>query len=167
MRSHRPIEDTKPWYRQFWPWFLIALPGSVVVAGLVTLGIATSGRDTLVKDDYYKDGLAINQDLAKAERAVALGIVLDCAYDPRTGRVTVQGRGVPAGTELLELQFVHPTLADRDVATTLTPDGKGAFAASVGLVGPGHWHVRIASPDKGWQLSGRLNLPDQTHLVLR
>jgi hypothetical protein len=167
MRSHRPVEDTKPWYRQFWPWFLIALPGSVVVAGLVTLGIATSGHDTLVKDDYYKDGLAINQVLAKTERAAALGIVLDCAYDPRTGRFAVQGRGLPTGTERLELQFVHPTLADQDVATTLTPDDKGALAASLGLLGPGKWHVRVASPDQGWELSGRLDLPGQTSLILR
>ncbi len=26
-----------PWYKQFWPWFLIALPASVVVASLITV----------------------------------------------------------------------------------------------------------------------------------
>ncbi|MDX2349593.1 MAG: FixH family protein, partial [Porticoccus sp.] len=44
--------DTKPWYRQFWPWFLMALPGSVVIAGLTTVYIAFNGADTLVNDNY-------------------------------------------------------------------------------------------------------------------
>ena len=35
--------DTTPWYRQFWPWFLIVLPGSVVVAALTTVYIANKG----------------------------------------------------------------------------------------------------------------------------
>ena len=41
-----PREDTKPWYRQFWPWFLIALPGSVVVASMVTIWLAASTSDS-------------------------------------------------------------------------------------------------------------------------
>ena len=58
-----------PWYRQFWPWFLILLPASVVVAGLTTLYIANRHADDLVVDDYYKDGLAINRQLEKKQRA--------------------------------------------------------------------------------------------------
>ena len=167
MRSDHPVEDAKPWYRQFWPWFLIALPGSVVVAGLVTLGIATAQRDTLVKDDYYKQGLAINQNLEKAERAAQLGVLLDCTYDPRHGRVAVRGQGVPADVQQLELQLVHPTRAERDVAATLSRDPQGTFTAPVGLLGPGNWHVRIEGPSRDWQLSGRLDLPGQTRFVLR
>ena len=41
-------EDTKPWYRQFWPWFIIALPASAVVAGLTTVWIAMQTTDSLV-----------------------------------------------------------------------------------------------------------------------
>ena len=65
--------NTPPWYRQFWPWFLIALPGSVVIASLVTVYIAFSGADSLVVDNYYRDGLAINQVLEQDRRAEALG----------------------------------------------------------------------------------------------
>jgi hypothetical protein len=166
MRHDRPVEDTKPWYRQFWPWFLISLPGAAVVAGLATLMIATAQRDTLVKDDYYKDGLAINQNLAKTERAAALGIALDCRYDPRNGRLAVRGQRLPGDTDRLELQFIHPTLAEQDVSASLERDPQGAYAASVGLLGPGNWHVRITDPKNDWQLSGRLNLPEQTRLVL-
>lgn len=44
-----------PWYRQFWPWFIIALPASAVVAGFYTLYLAISQPVQLVvTDDEYR-----------------------------------------------------------------------------------------------------------------
>jgi hypothetical protein len=63
------VDASKPWYRQFWPWFLIALPATSVVAGLTTLAIAIRNQDSLVRDDWYKDGKAINQSLARDAEA--------------------------------------------------------------------------------------------------
>lgn len=40
-----------PWYRQFWPWFIIALPASAVVASFITLWLAISNPDQLVIED--------------------------------------------------------------------------------------------------------------------
>ena len=40
-----------PWYRQFWPWFIIALPASAVIAGIITFYLAVSRPDQLVVDD--------------------------------------------------------------------------------------------------------------------
>ena len=37
-----------PWYRHFWPWFIIALLGMAVTASLYTLFIASQGNDSLV-----------------------------------------------------------------------------------------------------------------------
>lgn len=33
-------EQIKPWYRHFWPWFIIALLGSAVSASLYTVYLA-------------------------------------------------------------------------------------------------------------------------------
>ena len=41
MKPALPGTDLLPWYRQFWPWFLIALPGTVVVAAIGTLVIGS------------------------------------------------------------------------------------------------------------------------------
>ena len=64
----------KPWYRQLWPWLVISGPGAVLVAGAITMWLAFSGADGLVAEDYYKQGLAINRQLAREEAARAQGI---------------------------------------------------------------------------------------------
>ena len=40
-----------PWYRQFWPWFIIAIPSAAVVGGMVTLWLALSHPETLVVEE--------------------------------------------------------------------------------------------------------------------
>jgi len=40
-----------PWYRQFWPWFIIALPTSAVIASFISLWLAVSNPDHLVVDE--------------------------------------------------------------------------------------------------------------------
>ncbi len=64
----------KPWYREPWPWFLMALPAAAVVGGIVTAVIAFRGADGVVAADYYKRGLAINDELSRSRLAATLGI---------------------------------------------------------------------------------------------
>ncbi len=66
-------DQVKAWYKQFWPWFLIALPGSVVIASVATIIIAIKNPDSIVVDDYYKAGLAINRDLSREQLAIQTG----------------------------------------------------------------------------------------------
>ena len=40
-----------PWYRQFWPWFIIALPAAAVIASFFTLWLAISNPDYVVVDE--------------------------------------------------------------------------------------------------------------------
>ena len=49
----------RPWYRHGWVWFLAGIPASAIIAGSITIWIAVSTADSLVADDYYKEGLAI------------------------------------------------------------------------------------------------------------
>ena len=44
-----------PWYRQFWPWFIIALLASAVIASLVLFYLAVTRPDYLViEDEEYR-----------------------------------------------------------------------------------------------------------------
>ena len=38
--NNKTEQQAKVWYKQFWPWFLISLPASVVVASMFTISIA-------------------------------------------------------------------------------------------------------------------------------
>jgi hypothetical protein len=43
----------------------------------VTAYLAVVSNDGLVEDDYYKQGLAVNQRTARAQRAAELGIEVE------------------------------------------------------------------------------------------
>jgi hypothetical protein len=54
------IEPTpKPWYRHVWPWLLIVPPAGAVIGGGVTLYLAITRPDTLVRKDCIKDGVTM------------------------------------------------------------------------------------------------------------
>src|SRR6056297_2320407 len=108
--------DDRPWYQQFWLWFLIALPASVVVAALTTMVIAFKGADDLVATDYYKHGLAINRRLEREELATELGISAQFGLDNGFARVLVTH---PQPPPALQLRLSHPLEADQDTTTTL------------------------------------------------
>ena len=83
----------KAWYREPWPWLLMAGPAIVIVAGFYTLWLAVRSDDGLVADDYYKRGLAINQTLLRAQRAeqLTLRARVEPGVDGGQVRVTVTG----------------------------------------------------------------------------
>ena len=43
--------DFRPWYREPWPWVLIAIPALTIIACGVTLWLALANPDYLVVDD--------------------------------------------------------------------------------------------------------------------
>jgi hypothetical protein len=157
-RQRLPREDALPWYRQFWPWFLILLPASVVVAAVSTLVIANRGADDLVVDEYYKDGLAINRQLEKQRRARELGIAADLSVEGRS--IVVQTRG-PVRANALRLQLSHPMEADRDFELALDNFGSGVFRGTLPQPVAQRWHWILESPgDQAWRIDGTLGDAD-------
>ena len=155
-----PREDTLPWYKQFWPWFLISLPLAAVVAGLVTLNIAIETDDGLVSDDYYKEGLAIYKDADSAAKAKALGIVANVAYDADTGAVTIRfDKPLPSDTTSVSLLVTHPTMPNRDQSIQLFPVNDTDFTGRLEPLPAAHWKLAIGPADKSWRIEGRLELP--------
>lgn len=151
----------QPWYRERWPWILMAGPAVVVVAGLVTAWLAVRSDDGLVVDDYYKRGLAINQTLGRADAARRLGIEAELLV--ADGRVRAQLAG-PAGPGALALRLVHPTRAGMDQNVSLAAVGAGVYEGRLGPLQPGRWHVVLETRD--WRLAGDWILPAAGALVL-
>jgi hypothetical protein len=155
--------DTEPWYRQFWPWLLIALPGTVVVASIVTLFIAINSADDIVADDYYKQGLAINRALAADERAQTLQLRAELAIDPATKTLSIAIRGqLPNAPRQLRATFVHPVEADADFTVFLQPDASSPQQYRAPLTQPlaGRWTVEVTDPvAHDWRLRRDIALP--------
>ena len=149
----------KPWYRQFWPWFLIALPATSVIAGLTTLTIAIRNQDSLVRDDWYKDGKAINQSIARDARATEMGISAELVVDDLTGEIvaTVTGRQDLAATAAITLEISHPTLADQDQTVVLTRRNDGKYQGGLTHGLKGQHYIELGTPE--WRLRSSRDFP--------
>ncbi|MEM6302439.1 MAG: FixH family protein [Pseudomonadota bacterium] len=146
-------QEQEPWYKQFWPWFLIALPGSVVVAGISMVFIANQHADDLVVKDYYKDGLAINQEIERKARAASFGMGAYVMVLENRLQVRLQGERQP---ETLGITLSHPLEADRDFSVTLTKRAPGLYLADLPNLLGTNWHWVIVSAEDAWRLDGSL-----------
>ena len=144
--------DKEPWHRQFWPWFLILLPGSVVIASLITLYIAATGADDLVADEYYKDGLAINRRLGELERAAELELAAELVFEDVSVQVALEAPGDP---RMLQLDISHPLEADRDFSVRLSRIATGYYAGRLQNAVAPRWHWSLEPVEPGdWRLDG-------------
>lgn len=152
-------EDSEPWYKQFWPWFLIALPGSVVIAGFATLYIANRHADDLVVTDYYKDGLAINQQLEKRANAEAAGLSASLLIlDERIQVRLYADASEPPAAAKLQLRLSHPLEADRDFSVVIERAAPGLFVGAMPDNVEANWHWTLEDADATWRLDGSLGV---------
>lgn len=156
-----------PWFRQFWPWFLIALPGSVVLASMATIYIAVQSNDGLVSENYYKEGLAIHRDVAARERAQALGVQANIRIDNNARRVIVHlSSQQPLPASPLQLELRHPTRADQDLVLPLQTAGNNTLYAELPRQLDYNWKIRLTSTAGHWQLHGRIDMQKSRDVVL-
>ncbi|WVM92901.1 FixH family protein [Halopseudomonas pachastrellae] len=114
--EHRNIHDARP--------FAIALvqadlglvrhrhSGLAVFIGIGLLLVATMNPDSLVRDNYYSEGKAINMTLDRDHHARDLGIAASFAVDSVTGDISLQLEGdLPALPRSLTLDLISPTHA--------------------------------------------------------
>lgn len=147
-----PVEP-RPWYRELWPWLLIAPPAASVVLGAVMWTLAASTDDGLVVDDYYKQGLAINQVLDREARARTLAIRALVTFNPERTRVRLQLAGDGPPPARLTLRLAHPTRAGEDQTIALAPAAGGVFEGAMQPPAAGRWHVLLEDAGATWRLS--------------
>ncbi len=150
--------DTKPWYKYFWPWFLIAVPTSSFIVGYFVIYFATNTEDSLVVDDYYKEGKAINASMAKVEVARRQRIMTDLTIND--GAIAVEFHsGIPANGNALKLNFYHVTLQNKDFSILLTRDANGVYRGFTEQDTSGKWKVSLTPLDEKWKVQQTIGLP--------
>lgn len=156
------------WYKQFWPWFLIFFPATAVVAGIITIILAVQSDDGLVKDNYYKAGLAINQTLELKQKARELNLIANAKLDKLTQTITLKLSGKI--TELppqLILQFAHATQSNHDqTATLLLAPDKKSYTGRIKKLARGNWNTILEPHNKTWQITGRAQFSEANSWTL-
>ncbi len=145
------LATAKPWYRNRWPWLLIAGPAIVVVAGFATAWLAWSTDDGVVADDYYRRGLVINKEIERGKRGVALGIsaVLEVAPDGAM-RLRLAGTTDAPPPPAVRAKLTHATRTGWDRDTTLTRGADGVYRGGMAPLPPGRWLVAVETD--AWRL---------------
>ena len=146
--------DSNPWYREPWPWILMAGPAIVIVAGFVTAWLAIVSNDGLVADDYYKQGLALNQRLQRDHYASDLGLRADVMRSGQQVRLLVAAERDAALPEALTLKLSHPTRAGQDQMVRMVAEGQGFYGGKLSADISGRWYVSIEDPAGRWRLQG-------------
>jgi hypothetical protein len=152
--------DTKPWYRQFWPWFIIALPASAVVASLYTVSLAVRTTDSLVVTSEDGMDVVAARHLAAERVAAERGLSATLTFDLESGAIQakVGADATMDWPKTLQLLFSHPAFANRDQRITMTAampdsDGNPVWSGHFVDVPDGRWYVVLADGDS-WRLSG-------------
>lgn len=161
----RAPTTSEPWYRHPWPWVFIGMLAVTVIAGGITLWLAISTSDGLVADDYYKQGLGINKQLARSEQAVALDLAGTMRLSASEVTISLTARdGAPLPARL-HVVFAHPTRAGLDRALLLERDGN-TWRAQFEPLPPGRWMVAIEDVQATWRLNAIAQFPEDSEIAL-
>ena len=140
----------KPWHKEPWPWILMAGPAAVVVAGTITAWLAIATADGLVADDYYRRGLAVNQELRRDEAAAERGVevVLEARAGVLRARLAMRGEAPTA----LFVRLVHPTRAGEDLRLRMALVAPGVYEAAFAAAPGERWRVVVEDPRGEWRV---------------
>lgn len=157
------INENTPWYKQWMVWMVIAPPFTAVVAGIITINIAIMSDDGLVVDDYYKQGLGINQTLQRDQLARDMKIEADLFIESRKLKMRLTGA---VNDPNLTLSFIHPTQGQRDVVLNMVRFTDNSYKAELDKKLTGNWNLLIEPENKKWRILGRISLPKESNSKL-
>lgn len=148
-----------PWYRQFWPWFLMIPPAAAVIGGFATAFVA-GGPPSLVVDDYGQIAMATEARAARDAKAVDLSLSADLRLsDSPAGamqsiRVRLEGREAGSSPRQINVRLIHPTIERLDRNAILDRSGV-EYRGSIERP-PGRYYVQIEDNAGTWRLTGEL-----------
>ena len=155
-------QQSKVWYKEPWPWFLMAGPAIVVVAAIVTFMIAQENNSDLVSDDYYKDGKHIDMDIKRDQEAVSRDIHAQILISPDNQAAKVFISGHFDSKAEIKLTFLHPAKKAYDQSVVLQPSGdalsgnKAEYQATFKpLYNAKHWYVRLEDGNHVWRVEDK------------
>lgn len=151
-----PPTDSKPAHRQLWFWLIWVIPAIAVIASVTVIVLAFSNQDSVVRDDWYKEGKAINQNIARDKEAIQMDQQAIVHMDELTGEIVVSLKQKSA-ENTLTLAFSHPTQVEKDQTLTLKRDDQGRYLGHLDHALEGRFYIELGSSH--WRLRGEHELP--------
>jgi len=153
------LKPATAWYRHREPWLLMIAPLAAVMGGVFTLWLALTTNSSLVVDDYYREGRAINQTFARDAEARRLG--LSARWEVDVLRNLAQLRLASdspdfVAPEQVTVRLIHATEADLDHRILLPQVASDRWEAPFAAPLRGRWTMQIEDPARSWRLLSHL-----------
>ncbi|WP_163834129.1 FixH family protein [Spartinivicinus ruber] len=167
-------QAANPWYKEFWFWFIIAIPLLAIASGIAMITVSINGADTLVRDNYYKDGLAIRNDLSRDYKAKDLQLAATIKVDNLTGDISIQLTGELAQYPTqLSLSLVSPTIPDDDQSLLMQHITKGHYVGQLKQKVMGKRYIQLETipaerdqyTDNDWRLISEWYLSNEQESI--
>ncbi|MFQ3172713.1 MAG: hypothetical protein ACI9DG_002754 [Oleispira sp.] len=163
---NKSAEPYTPWYKEPWMFLVAGVPIIAVCWGMVIITLAVTGKDSLVSDSYYKDGMAFTENNIFIDKAKRLQLKADMVYNQDAIRVTITGY-LDEQPSFLTLQLIHPTLETRDETVLLQQKADGSY---LGLTIDSHLGKRklwVESLEQEWMIKDEALIENGKLLSLR
>lgn len=169
--------NCKPWYREFWVWFILAPLITVVIVSSFTITVAVKGADDRVIDDYYKEGRMINHRMDQDLLAQALNVSANVQFDQALGELSLQlFQDIDNFPSQLALELSHPAQAELDQRYVLNRIAANQYQVELPeflVVQPlqHRWYLRLKPVSEGvdqtlWRLRGEIDFNRNTQVQL-
>lgn len=150
---------SRPWWKEPMVWLIAGLPATAVVASFTSYFIAAHDPDSLVKDDYRKDGFAVVAAASAADQAAA-ALGLSARLTARNGQMELVLRGhLAAKPKRLTLSIVHPTQEKQDIHILLDHAHELSYIAPAPDLGSGKRTLVLEPEDRAWRITGQWMAP--------
>jgi len=155
MQSVAPTKS-RAWYKEPYVWMLIGFPTSSIIVCSILLTFAINTKDTLVRDNYYKDGMAMNQEFKWDNKARVMDIRVAFTIKDNVATLDILNSRLDMSNTLL-LEFSHPTLQgkDRDSLLQLKPGSK-TYQGFIDSVQDGKYYIQVESAEQSWRIRGEV-----------
>jgi len=153
------MKDRAP-ERNYWPVILFSIPFSAVLFGIFMISTTLYFPDDLVVDNYYKDGMAINELLAQDEFAKALSIEVSLnSLTENRLELSIAG----ARDSAIAMSLFHVTDQSLDISFTLVPEEGYLYSVDspdLNVLGQkGVWYIELKGADSAWRVKQRIETP--------
>ena len=160
--------DNKPWYKHPWPWILIALPASAVVAGIITLWLAIVSFDGMVQgEDVHRAKVGQGYEVDESRTQMARQMQLRATVQPDADAmgVTLRLQAAPGVVlpPMLMLTVQQPAHEQLDQALVLMPtEQAGEYKArTTQAFGNGRRLLLLEDESLAWRLQGTISFPTE------